>query len=195
MIRRSTWLTLALFGLALAGAIWWSRSSSDEVAEATPTPAPLWELAATDVAAIEVIDLADDNRVRAHRQPEGGWQLDQPPAEWADSGRLERAVTSLLIVLPAGRQQATERGQYGLAAPRYRIRLELVDGSTRTLELGRAAPTGAVWYGQLSAEGDVLQIRLTVVQDALDLLATPPIATPTATSTPAAEAEATTPPG
>lgn len=191
MIRRNTWIALGLFLVVLVVAVWWTRSDTDQAVEATPTPAPLWELAATDVVAIEVIDLGDGSRVRARRQPGAGWQLEEPPADWADGGRIERAVTSLLIVLPAGQLEADDRGQYGLAAPAYRLRLELTDGSTRTLELGRQAPTGAIWYGQTAPDQAILQIRQAVVQDSLDLLETPPIATPTATWTPTPEATAT----
>lgn len=181
MISRSTWLAVGLFLLAVAGALWWTQSDLGAGPELTPTPIEpaLWQLTATSVIGLQVEDLESGQVVRARRDPDKIWILEKPPAPLADIGRLERAANAIQVLRPVDSIEASDLTEFGLEEPRYRFQLDLADGRRQTLELGRASPIGSVIYGRLPHDDRVHFIPMTSAQALIDLLKSPPIATPT----------------
>ncbi|MFP3853995.1 MAG: DUF4340 domain-containing protein, partial [Anaerolineales bacterium] len=158
MIRRNTWILLIVFIILLAGALWYSRQGAGDpaVASLTPTVEPLWFYPEVEIEELLIEDLETGERIRARRAPEVGWSLLEPEGEMAAVARIERAVSSLQLIQPLDRLQTNDYEQYGLEDPAVRIVLSLVDGSSRTLLVGRQAPTGDVYYARAEQSSEVL---------------------------------------
>ena len=186
MIRRNTWILLGAFIILLAGVIWYSRQDAGDQAAAslTPTVEPLWFLPENEIEELLIEDLETGERIRARRAPEVGWTLLEPEGEIAAVARIEQAVSSLQLITPVDRLQTDDFEQYGLEDPAVRIVLSLVDASSRSLMIGRQAPTGDVYYARVGQADEVLLLRVTAIQSALDLLETPPVVTATPELTP-----------
>ena len=191
MIRRNTWILLAIFLVGLGGIFWYNRqgNQADLESQLEPTAEPLWFIPEVEIRELFIQDLEQGNRVRARRDAEEGWTLLEPAGEMADIARIERAVTSLQLITPIDRIQTESYAQYGLEQPRYQILLSLTDDSNKGLMIGRQAPTGDVYYAKIGESGQVLLLRTGSIQSALDLLETPPIVTPTPEATQTAGAD------
>ncbi|MGA9532116.1 MAG: DUF4340 domain-containing protein [Anaerolineales bacterium] len=186
MIRRNTWITMGLFAVILAGAVLWTKRGGSSTATETPTPTqePVWTFSPEDVVALQVQSIEDGSVIRARRDAAAGWVLEEPSAPYADTGRLEIAAASLASMRPASRLESVNLSDFGLQPPLYQISVDLQDGSTQVLEIGRAAPTGNYVYAKLPFDGAVLFLQSFSVQDVTGLLDPPPVATPTATIAP-----------
>lgn len=186
MIRRNTWIALGLFIVALGGAIWWSRTGGPSEPEQTPTPTlePVWSFSPEEIVAIQVESNEDGTVVRARRDESAGWVLEEPSAPYADSGRIERAASTLTSMRPASTLTADDLSAFGLESPQFQISIDLQDGSTQVLQIGRQAPTGTYTYAKLPFNDQVLFLQTFSVQDVTGLLDPLPIATATATLVP-----------
>jgi hypothetical protein len=180
MIRRSTWIALIVFVVALAGAIWYARSggSSAQSADATPTAAPLWSFASRDIMSMKIEDLETGDIVQAHRNASPGWVLDQPK-DLADVGRLEIAADTLASLVPSDSSPDADLAAFGLDNPSYRISVSLRDGSSDQLLVGQTSPTGDVVYVKLPSSGTVYFVSSYTLGNVTAMTGDPPIATPT----------------
>lgn len=177
---------LGLFGLAVVGAVVWSRSrpATAPQTDATPTMSPLWTTTPADIQSLKLEDMETGQVVEAHRDPQSGWALDQPTG-LADSGRLEMAADSLLAPMPSDSLSSANLKDFGLASPHQRVTLTLKDGSTKVLEIGSTAPTGSVVYVKDPALGNTVYFLDSYgLSDVTGLLDNPPIATPTPVPSP-----------
>ncbi len=196
MIRRGTWITLAVFGAVLAFALWWTkaRPSASEQAEATPTPEPLWQLAASEVAALQIDDLALGRAVEVNRREEGGWEVVSPLGASLDDAAVEMAVTWLES--PRPRAVLSPEGaltDYGLDQPQARITVRLRDGSSRVLEVGGETPSGTTTYVRLPGTAAVYVVSKYGLSQVLSLVES--AFAPTETPTEEVPPEATPSPG
>jgi hypothetical protein len=189
MIQRNTWIALGAFALVLLAAIVWTRQSGgDEEADITPTPEALWDLEARELQALSILETNSGMEVTARRHPEDGWVLDAPSGEVANSGTIERTATSLLILRPRSTIAADDREPFDLDPAMYRLTLELADGSSHVLLIGREAPTGGVRYVALPLASEVTLVNSFSLQDIIGWIEAPPVVTPTV------EGELTSPP-
>lgn len=186
MIRRSTWIALAISALAVAGAIWWRQSGHTFEPTATPTAAPqsLWTLSPPDVVRIRVEGLDESGGlVVAERDPDSDWRLEEPAAEFADLGRLERAVNSLLAPIPRDTIIDGNPANYGLDSPRYEVILALRDGTEFRLVVGNSSPTGEASYVRRPPQEEIHLLAANSLRPVGDLLVRAPVATATASPT------------
>jgi hypothetical protein len=193
MIRRNTWITLAVFIVLLGFAYWWTRLRPEGMgaAEATPTQAPLWDVSGEDIVGITVEYLTTGDVVELEWQDDGTWALIQPEEGSLTQDRALQAVDWLEA--PRPRTTIPDPGDlldFGLAEPTHRVTIRLADGSTRALEVGAETPIGTTQYLRLPDQATVLVVSKYGLEGVLglleDALATP---TPTVTETP----EASTP--
>lgn len=200
MIRRGTWIVLAIFVGMLGVYLWWSqRPSSSSAGEATATPGPLWSVTAEQIQRIEVQDHEQGVRLIAERQADVGWTVSEPEGAAQDAGRVERAATWLMAPVPRaeiGPQEDLE--PFGLASPSYSVTVILSGGTELVLDIGRETPTGSSRYVTFVGREGVLvftQAGLQEVLGLLDDLIVPPTATapPTATQTPTPPQDSPTP--
>jgi hypothetical protein len=190
MIRRNTWITLAVFLVLLAFAYWWTRLRPEgtATAEATPTQAPLWGVSADEINGIMVEYLTTGDVVELERQDDGSWVLIQPEEGSLTQDRAQQAADWLAA--PRPRTTIPDPGDlldFGLAEPTHRVTIRLADGSTRALEVGAETPIGTTQYLRLPDQSAVLVVSKYGLDGVLglldDVLATP---TPTVTETPEA---------
>ncbi|MGH2605421.1 MAG: DUF4340 domain-containing protein [Anaerolineales bacterium] len=190
MIRRGTWIVLAVFVGLLGVYLWWSQqAATPPEGEATPTPGPLWSVTAEQIQKIEVEDLQAELRVVAQRQAGVGWAVIEPEGAVQDAGRVERAATWLLAPVPRaeiGPQEDLE--PFGLVEPSYKVTVTLSGGTELVLDIGRETPTGSSRYVNFAGREGVLVFSQAGLDEVLglldDLIAPPtPIVPPTATRT------------
>lgn len=196
MIRRGTWITLGVFVAVLLFALWLvkGRPAGSSVAEATPTPEPLWQVEGTEVASLRVEDLSAGRALEVRRREEGGWEVLRPAGGALGDDAIEMAVTWLESPRPrAVLSPGDDLAVYGLDQPHARITLILRGGPSRVLEVGSDTPSGTTTYVRLPGTGSVYVVSkyglgqvLGLVEDAY---------TPTPTPTAEAPLEATPTPG
>jgi hypothetical protein len=185
MIRRSTWITLAVFIVLLGFTIWWTNfrpQSQNDVAIATPTP--LWTLTVADVEMLRVEDPASGEAVELHRDADELWVLVEPVMAAAEAARVESAVSWLEAPVPTRTlDQVDDLDLYGLTEPRRVVEVELKDGSSFLLNVGREAPTGAVAYVRVDDRPEIHTMNIYALNTVLDLLSVIPLPAPTPTLT------------
>jgi hypothetical protein len=187
MIRRNTWITLAVFVVVLAFGIWWTRFRPEGVAsaDATPTQTALWEVDAGQIVGILVEDLTTGETVDLELHEDGTWVVNLPEGGSITSERAQQAVDWLAA--PRPRTSIPDPGDlldFGLAQPVNRVTIHLRDGSTRVLEVGAETPTGTTQYVRVPGQAGVLVVTKYGLQDVLGLLEDVlPTPTPTATAT------------
>ncbi|HEX9674452.1 MAG TPA: DUF4340 domain-containing protein [Anaerolineales bacterium] len=179
MIRKTTWIVLAAFGVVLLAAFL-LNSSRDESApvETTPAPQPLWTVASEEIVGLIVEDLQAGETIELERDPEDLWHIVSPRPGAADPARVERAVSWLASPAPRAEiPEATDLQPFQLDEPNYRIEVRLADGSKRTFSVGREAPTGGSRYVSLPGRVGVLVVTSFGLDEVLtlhrDLLPTP----------------------
>jgi hypothetical protein len=178
MIRKTTWIVLATFGVVLLAAFL-LNSSRDESApvETTPMPQPLWTVASEDIVGLLVEDLEAGETIELERDPEDLWKI-VSAAGSCRSRKVERAVGWLASPAPRAEiPEAADLQPFQLDEPRYRIEVRLADGSNLTFSVGREAPTGGSRYVSMAGRVGVLVVSSFGLDDVLtlhrDLLPTP----------------------
>ncbi len=186
---------LALFALAAGLAVWWSRTQPDDAGEPTVTPAPeaLWQLTPQQVLEVKVEGFEQGTTIHARRDEQQGWILLEPEDEdlIADPGRIERAVSGLVVLRPVEVLENVSLPEYRLDEPLYRATLTLQDGSTRSLLIGRQAPTGDVSYVRRSEDDStVYLLQSFAVGEVTGLITVPSVVTATPGAQPSLTPEA-----
>ena len=197
MVRRSTWIVVAAFGVVLLAAFLLNPSRQQaEPAETTPTPMPMWTVASDEIVGLVVENLQAGERIELVRDPVDLWRTVSPVAGPADAARVEQAVSWLAAPSPrAELPEVTDLAPFELAEPVYRVEVSLRDGRRLSFSVGREAPTGGSRYVSLEGRSGVLVVSSFGLEEVLtlqpDLLPTPtPSAVPTEVPT---EAPAATP--
>ncbi len=88
----------------------------------------------------------------------GGWNLSAPMTDGADQEAVERYLRNLLecerekVVVDSAAASAEEAAQYGLDAPRLKVRLQTEDGAEQVVAFGADSPTDRFTYAQLQGD-------------------------------------------
>jgi len=198
MIRKSTWIVLAVFVLALAGAYWWQQNQEQKESQATPEPEPnvfLFDFGDAELSTVR-LERVGDKAVELQRDAEVSWTALSPEQSGPlDSQSLESTL-SQLAALSTLSQLDTPPGlaAIGLELPVYRIQVTLSDGRTLTAAVGKKTPTGSGYYVQAD-DKTVYVVNQFSLDSVLELIDNLPILEPTATSeSPTPTAGAETPP-
>jgi hypothetical protein len=195
MIRRSTWILMASFGVLLGATIVWTRTrpgpGETPDKDATPTAEPLWTVPATDIVGLRLEDLQTGAVLEVRRGDEQTpWQMMEPVEGPADAARVEWAVNALLSPRPRGTLPAPDDlTPYGLAKPAHKVTVFFRGDLTRSFAIGRVSPTGGVFYVTVPGQADVVLLNDTSILDVLSLLYElpyPPTPTPSETPSPIA---------
>jgi hypothetical protein len=183
MVRRTTWILLAAFAVAVVAYAGWRRFAPAP-AEATPTAGPEspWSISPEQVESIRLTDLSDPAVVVLRRDLETGWRMLAPAIGGADAGRVEAALTAILApVVAQTLDPGTDLEPFGLSPAQYRMTLLMVDGTAHSMDVGEVDPTGSVYYVQVPGDGRVLMVSRFSLEDLLGLLGSPPYPPPTET--------------
>lgn len=198
MIKRNTWLLLALFA-ALAGFAVYLNNKPETAApkaDATPsaTVAPVEFLfpAQEGVVTSLLIESREGEVVRVARGQDG-WTLTRPLEAKADPGPMESAasqVTALTVVSRLDLDPAV----VGLKSPAYVITVGFSSGRSVRAEIGDETPTGTGYYVRKD-DGSILVINKYGLDALLGLLHSPPyLETPTPSPSPMPPTDTPTPP-
>ena len=88
----------------------------------------------------------------------GGWSLSAPMTDGADQEAVERYLRNLRecerekVVVDSAAASAEEAAQYGLDAPRLKVRLQTEDGAEQVVAFGADSPTDRFTYAQLQGD-------------------------------------------
>jgi hypothetical protein len=183
MIRRTTWIFVALFVILLGVLFYLQRADGTGAGAETPTLAAAFFLD-TQEKDIDGLRIADDTgqSVAVARGEDGSWTLVEPAGQPADTARIEAAILqaeSWRIV--DALENAPPADVAGLEPPQYRVEATLSDGGEQTALIGDQTPVQNGYYARLEG-GPVVVVAQTSADTLIELLATPPIAvTPSVT--------------
>jgi hypothetical protein len=171
----------------VAATLYWQRTRESRETSLEATPTAVGEQLEFDFTSAQVSDAiiqdADGNSVILERGEDGSWILVQPEAEMTDSQKVENALTQFLDPQTVSQISGqTPLSDLGLDPPAYRILLGLEDGSEEGVNIGKVTPTGSGYYVLVSGKGFFI-IREFSLDQLLNLIIEPPVATPTATPT------------
>lgn len=197
MIRRSTWIVLAVFVVLIAGLLILQRTRGnvtfiEEAVTPSPTSAPLllqgWQ--ADDINYVEW--RGEGQRLTLTQNADGSWLLGPDQNAPVDPNQVNSLRTTLAALRPLsslGAENPLEA--LGLSAPVNIISLRSSTGQQAQINLGGATPTGSGFYAQING-GEPVVLSKTEVEAMLDQLQPGYWATPVpAPETPAAPATAT----
>lgn len=199
MVRRSTWIFLAIFVLLVAVAVLLPRlKKSDDTTEPTATTQPsqpkVYDLNLEDVVWIQFMD-AQGNLVEVEREsPTAEWVMVGETLETSDSFRIE-SVAGQLLAMQAMRTFETDLGigTVGIDHPGYTITIRTTTGNEIINKIGNLNAVGNGYYIKVDNEPVVIVAKL-VLDEVLGILTEPPLAatpTPEATETVLPELELT----
>lgn len=199
MVRRSTWILLAIFVLLVAVAVLWPRlKKSDDTPEPTATTQPsqpkVYDVNLEDVIWIQFMD-AQGKLVEVEREsPTAEWVLVGETLETSDSFRIA-SVAGQLLAMQAMRTFETDLGigTVGIDHPGYTITIRTTTGKEIINKIGNLNAVGNGYYIKVDNEPVVIVAKL-VLDEVLGILTEPPLAatpTPEATDTVLPELELT----
>jgi hypothetical protein len=192
MVKRQTWILLALF-LALAGiAIYQkynpSRPAPDKDATPTATVAPeefLFSVQEEVVTSI-LIESRDGESVGVERAG-AAWAITKPFEAKADPASVEAAASQVSALKVIARLELS-LAEAGLKSPAYTITVGFSGGKFLVAQIGDETPSGTGYYVR-KEDGSVVVIDKYGVDSLINLFLFPPFLetptpSPTATETP-----------
>lgn len=169
MIRRTTWVLLAVFIVLLGVLFYLQRNPIVKTEPETPTPAVM--LISLEQDQIERLQIEDQqgNKVVFIKGADGAWGLADPPAELVDDSVVQSMLSRLagLSALSTFNGQA-QAAALGLEPPRYVVIVSTGAGDVQTLYIGNPTPTGSGYYLRVD-DGPVYVVS----QLSVDTLLTP----------------------
>jgi hypothetical protein len=183
MVKRQTWILLAVFVILIGLAFGWTQYQTGwKKSHPTPTPTPeqyLFTMDSATVASLMITDNASGKTVIVARDASGQWALVEPQAEYTDVAAVEAAVTQLASLrITSSLTAAEDLSEYGLDKPAYTITINVNGGGQLVAQVGSSTATSSGYY--VLVPGGVPQIVAKYSLDSvLKLLQNPPIATPT----------------
>jgi hypothetical protein len=196
MVRRSTWIMVAVF-VSLVGFAWLFQRNQTEnlnnAATATPTVTlpSVYDFHGKQVGLVEILDSTGD-KVQFERDSESNqWSITGVPLDQVDSFQVGSILAQLFaITAQETLTQTPPLDSIGLVVPAYTINLTTVDGEIVNTHIGSQTPIGNGYYVRIDS-GPIIIVDKQLLDDILELLKNPPLI---ATTTPEATTpEATTP--
>jgi hypothetical protein len=195
MIRRTTWVLLAIFVVLLGVLLYLQRNPLNLNEDETPTPTVA--LLSIDQNQINKLQVRshEGNQVAFIKTADGAWELVDPPGKLGS----DSVVQSMLNRLGSLSALSTLSGQVqdetlGLNPPRYMLIASTSAGQEQVLNIGVQTPTGSGYYLRVN-DGPVYVVSqssvdtlLTPLTDPSSIATTTPktVATPSAENTPGA---------
>jgi hypothetical protein len=182
MIRRSTWILLAVLALFI-GAYFYLKAHPLQFYTSTPTPtaAVISFLINKDNDTLTKVVITDapGNTFQMGRDAAGNWAITKPKSAAADQSQAEAAETQFFALkVVTTLETSPSPDVIGLNPPAYTISLEFSSNRQQVLEVGGLTPTSSGYYIQL--EGKVYVVSQYSIDAVVKLLQNPPyLATPT----------------
>jgi hypothetical protein len=183
MIRRPTWILLALFVVVLGAAWLFQRSQTNKVKEEpTATPAPsLLDIDSTAIRDLKLED-AQGKQLYLRKIGVGNWIMTEPVRQNVDIEKVNGVVEQLVAAEVLNKLSTPPAAdQIGLDKPAYVLTITDQSGKKSVIEIGAETPTQSGYY--VSKEGSVYVADKFGIDSFVDFLKNPPVAPPTATAT------------
>lgn len=195
MVRKQTWILLAVFAVLLAGALYLQKNPlpkpAGEVTPSATTAAALlqgWN--ASDITYMESKD-SQGSSIVLSKDAQGNWTLGQDGKQKVEPGLGEEIAAQITEMRPVMALQANIGLEpIGLKTPARLLTIRNQQGKQTELRIGNTTPTGSGYYIQVD-QGAPVVLDKTSVDGTLDLFK---YALPTATPAPTQPAGATTNP-
>jgi hypothetical protein len=183
MVKRQTWILLALF-MALAGfAIYQKYNPKSETPDPNATPsatvAPVEFLFSTEEGMVTslVIESREGETIGVARKGTA-WAFTQPFEAEADQASVEEAASQVASLTILSRLEL-DLAAVGLKSPAYTVTVGFSSGKFVRAQIGDATPTDTGYYAR-KEDGSVLVISKYGMDALLNLLLYPPyVETPT----------------
>ena len=193
MIRKSTWIILLIFLVVLGGGLYFQKYQSDKAAQVTPTS----ELGLlfpgveqNQISGFE-IDSVQGKKFLITMDQDGNWVVAGYPAEYTNKYAVDDMLTKIMALkVVSDLESAPALDVIGLTSPAYTFQITLKDGQQKTASIGNETPTSSGYYARL-ADGSPLVVAKYAVDNLLNFLDNPPIATPVPTATGTSSVEST----
>jgi hypothetical protein len=209
MVRKSTWILLAIFVLALAAAIYMDREGiSLQTGTATPTVPPNLfadiNLGSLSKIAFQSAPTNSGDGIQGQsanltlqKGSENQWMFASLDGGTVDQGKVQQVISNLFTLAPSSQlDMTTPLDATGLNAPFATLTLTLADGSQHVLQIGNATTIGTGYYSRLNNEQRIIVLPKFSVEDLVSLLSVSaltlqPTETPVVLATEAIEATPT----
>lgn len=197
MIRRTTWVILAIF-IVLVGLAWYLQRNPLKTATASPTPTlalNLFEVQENTISSLKV-ESSKGKQVALGRDANGAWALTEPKADATDTGQAEQAMSQLVsLAVVTSLSTPPPLADVGLASPAYTITVVTNGGPKLVAKVGSQTAVGSGYYTQVN-DGPVVIASKNGLDALVSLLDNPPILkTPTPTGGAATSLPGTPPAG
>jgi hypothetical protein len=191
MLKRSTWVLLAILALVIA-AYFLIKDQSSKPKTLTPTPAGAKLLISPADGVLQSLRISDSkgNNFQMQRDLSKAWVITAPASGAADqglAGAAETQVGALSIVTTL--ETPPDLNVLGLSAPMYSIEVGFVGGSSHKIEVGNLTPTSSGYYVRFDG-GKIYVVANSGIDAVVKLLTAPPFPA-TATPIPTPESTAT----
>jgi len=176
MIKRSTWITLVLFVIAIAGYVILKGHGSSSLAAPTATEVSYKYLINSTDGTLVSLRIYDSNYhvVQLQRDSTGTWIVIQPmssPADQSLAGAAESQVGALKILSTINTQLSLK--EIGLDFPAYTMQFAFSGGKKHIIEVGLSSPVGTGYYVRFDA-GGIYVISKDGIDSLVNLLSSPP---------------------
>jgi hypothetical protein len=186
MLKRSTWILLAILALAV-GVYFLIKSHPLKAPDTTPTVAANGFLVAQSEGVLQSLRIQDSQggTFQMQRDLSKTWVIVAPTSGAADQGQASAAETqvgalSIITTLP----DIPPLDTIGLEKPAYTVELGFVSGKNHKIEVGSLTPTSSGYYVRYDG-GKIYVIGQYGIDALVKLLQSPPYP-PTETPSPTA---------
>ena len=187
MIRRNTWILLALFVILLGFLMYYQRSApTREAKKVTPTAATTYVFP-TEETVISGVKVSDQQGrvVALGRDSSGQWALLEPKSSGTDAGAVEQYMSELTTLrVETTLEKPPPPDAVGLITPTYTITVSQNSAAPVIADVGDQTPTGSGYYLQVKGQSSVVIVNKNGLDSFLGILDKPPVPpTPTAAAT------------
>jgi hypothetical protein len=187
MIRRSTWIILIVFLAVLGGGLYFQKYQSNKQAQVTPTSEMKLLFLGVDKSQITgfEIDSSQAKKLVVAKDQSGSWEVAGYTAADTDPTGIDSMLTQITnISVVSDLETAPALDIIGLSTPAYAFKVILQDGQQKTVYIGNLTPTKSGYYARLE-EGNPVVVSKNAVDNLINTMDKPPIATPVPTLPPA----------
>jgi len=168
MVRKQTWILLAVFALTVAAAFLIKEKPALLGFEASPTASPTtqprmtegWQ--SSDIVWIELQD-NQGNNLRVLQNASGNWVLDSEEGNAVDAGVVEEVRSQIAAANAiASLDPSFALDVIGLDAPTHILTIRNQQGQQMVIRIGQVTPTGNGYYVKVDDAAPVVVGKNTV---------------------------------
>ena len=207
MIRRPTWILLAIF-VVFAGAAIFMQKSNISLVKPSPTPTSSPKLLSEgSLDTLMSIDIKGSQAApfMLKKGTDDQWKFVSLEGKPVDQGKIQEFISAVSnLSVYNSFEQSLPMDMTGLDPASYTLTLTMADGSTQILNIGKVTATNSGYYVRLN-DGPTVVVNQYSIQDIINMLqpvnfevptpTIPPTETPaqsgTATAEPAGESSVT----